>query len=140
MHLMEQPTQHQMHGPSTRPAHIVWRTIMSFSTITINSQHPSLSMELDRGNIWLVDKVHRIVLGLLPPHSSHLLQPLDVGIFAPLKMAISQRQTHLYRTGFRHIQKAEWLEHYIKARHVAITEKNVLSAWRGAGLFPENMF
>ena len=83
---------------------------------------------------------HKIILALLPPHSSHLLQPLDVGIFAPLKMAISQRQTQLYRSGFRRIQKVEWLEHYIEARRVAITEKNVLSAWRGAGLFPENMF
>ena len=83
---------------------------------------------------------HHIVLALLPPHSSHLLQPLDVGIFAPLKMAISQRQTRLYRSGFRHIQKVEWLEHYIEARNATIIEKNILSAWRGAGLFPENMF
>jgi len=83
---------------------------------------------------------NRIVLALLPPHSSHLLQPLDVGIFSPLKMALSQRQARLFRSGFRRIEKAEWTEHYIKARDVAMTEKNILSAWRGAGLFPENMF
>jgi hypothetical protein len=30
-----------------------------------------------------------IQLALLPPHTSHLLQPLDVGLFGPLKMALS---------------------------------------------------
>lgn len=33
----------------------------------------------------------RIDLVLLPPHSSHILQPLDVGIFGPLKTAISHQ-------------------------------------------------
>jgi DDE superfamily endonuclease len=83
---------------------------------------------------------NRIVLILLPPHSSHLLQPLDVCIFSPLKTALSQRQAQLFRSGVRRIEKAEWTEHYYAARTVAITEKNILSAWRGAGLFPENMF
>jgi hypothetical protein len=82
---------------------------------------------------------HRIVLCLLPPHSSHILQPLDVGIFAPLKMALSKRQARLFRSSVRRIEKVEWVEHYAEARQAAITEKNILSAWRGAGLFPENM-
>ena len=69
-----------------------------------------------------------IVLALLPPHSSCLLQPLDVGIFAPLKMAISHRQTCLYHSGFHCIQKVKWLEHYIEARNITITGKNILSA------------
>jgi len=82
---------------------------------------------------------HRIVLCLLPPHSSHILQPLDVGIFAPLKMALSKRQARLFRSSVRRIEKVEWVEHYAEARQAVITEKNILSAWRGAGLFPENM-
>ena len=28
---------------------------------------------------------HKIVLMILPPHSSHLTQPLDIGIFSHLK-------------------------------------------------------
>jgi len=56
------------------------------------------------------------------------------------KMAIFQRPSRLYRCGFRRIQAVEWLEHYIEARNVAMTEKNILSAWQGVGLFPENMF
>jgi len=82
---------------------------------------------------------NRIELVLLPPHSSHLMQPLDVGIFAPLKTALAHKQAVLFRSGVRRIGKAEWLEHFIEAREKAITERNILSAWRGAGLFPENM-
>jgi hypothetical protein len=82
---------------------------------------------------------NRILLVLLPPHSSHLLQPLDVGIFRPLKTALAHRQTQLFRSGVRRIEKAEWVEDFMEAQEDAITEKNVLSAWRSAGLFPENV-
>jgi len=40
-----------------------------------------------------------IVLLLLPLHSSHLMQSLDVGIFEPLKTAISAQLAHLISTG-----------------------------------------
>src|SRR5277367_5467328 len=30
------------------------------------------------------------------------------------------------------------MEAYVKARHIAITTSNILSGWRGAGLFPTN--
>jgi DDE superfamily endonuclease len=82
---------------------------------------------------------NRIDLLLLPPHSSHLMQPLDVAVFGPLKRAISLQISRLLRSGIRRIQKAEWLERYIQAREKAITKDNVLAGWRGAGLFPENM-
>jgi hypothetical protein len=55
-------------------------------------------------------------------------------------MALAWRQTHLFRSGLRTIQKVEWADHYIQARSVAINKKNILSAWRGAGIFPENVF
>ena len=31
---------------------------------------------------------NNIILMILPPHSSHLTQPLDIGIFGPLKTAM----------------------------------------------------
>jgi hypothetical protein len=80
-----------------------------------------------------------IDLILLPPHSSHLMQPLDVAVFGPLKQALSNQISRLLRSGIVRIQKAEWVERYIEAWDKAITEQNILSGWRGAGLFPENM-
>jgi hypothetical protein len=77
-----------------------------------------------------------IIIFLLPPHSSHLLQPLDVGVFGPLKHAMSLQLSRLYETEISRLQKIEWLEHYIQARLAAIIEQNILSGWRGAGIFP----
>src|SRR2546421_1231123 len=82
---------------------------------------------------------HHINLILLLPHSSHLLQPLDVAVFSPLKCAISSHVSHLVRSGVSRIQKVEWLERLILAREQGITKENILAGWRGAGLFPENM-
>ena len=82
---------------------------------------------------------HDIVLFLLPPHSSHLLQPLDVGVFSPLKHAMSSQLSRLYATEISRLQKVEWLEHYIKARSIAITSSNIHGGWRGSGLIPTNV-
>src|SRR2546423_55894 len=82
---------------------------------------------------------HNIIISLLLPHSSHLLQPLDVGVFGPLKNAMSSQLSRLYATEISRLHKAEWLEYYAKARSIAITSKNIQSGWRGAGLFPTNV-
>ena len=66
-----------------------------------------------------------IILLLLPPHSSHLTQPLDVRVFGPLKKVISASVSQLIQTGISHMQKFEWVQHYSKARstvlhHIAV--------------------
>jgi len=81
---------------------------------------------------------HKIILMVLPPHTSHLLQPLDVGVFSPLKNALTAQIKRYIGTGIARLQKAEWLSSYIKARSLAITQTNIMSAWRGAGLWPFN--
>ena len=40
-------------------------------------------------------KDHNVVLFVLPPHTSHLTQPLDVGVFGPLKK-LYNRECHSY--------------------------------------------
>ena len=81
---------------------------------------------------------HDIILFLLLPHSSHLLQPLDVGVFSPLKRAMSLQLSRLYATEISRLQKVEWVEHYAQARSIAITSQNVLAGWRGSGISPLN--
>ncbi len=50
-----------------------------------------------------------IRLNLLPPHSSHEFQPLDVGVFGPAKVAMKKIVTQFYvTTGFRKITKAHF--------------------------------
>ena len=81
---------------------------------------------------------HDILVLLLIPHSSQLMQPLDVGVFGPLKRAILSQLDPIFRTGVRHLHKAEQIESYIEAREVAITPSNIRGGWRGAELFPMN--
>jgi len=52
---------------------------------------------------------HDIILFLLPSHSLNLTQPLDVGIFGPLKTHISTALDSLTRTGVPRIEKVEWV-------------------------------
>ena len=79
-----------------------------------------------------------IVLLLLPPHSSHLLQSLDVDVFSSLKQAMGSLLNRLYRTGIRRVQKAEWFECFIPARTEAVNKSNIEGGWRGAGIYPIN--
>jgi len=81
---------------------------------------------------------NNIYLHLLIPHSSHLLQPLDVGVFGPLKKAISARLDRLLRAGINRLQKVEWLEAYADGREVVVSSDNIKGGFRGAGLDPLN--
>ena len=46
---------------------------------------------------------NRIYLILLPPHSSHLSQPLDVAVLGPLKHGMSLKISRLLRSGITRI-------------------------------------
>ncbi|KAF7565563.1 hypothetical protein PtrM4_096220 [Pyrenophora tritici-repentis] len=72
----------------------------------------------------------------MPPHSSHLLQPLDVGCFSPLKRAYSREVESLMRNHINHITKLEFLPAFKIAFDQAFTPANICSAFRGAGLVP----
>jgi hypothetical protein len=74
----------------------------------------------------------------MPPHSSHLCQPLDVGVFSPLKAHMSKELDKILRYGMPSIKKFEWANAYRHARPKAMTESNIKSSWRAAGLFPFN--
>jgi hypothetical protein len=81
---------------------------------------------------------NNIDLLILPPHCSHILQPLDIAIFGPLKTAHAVETDLLVRTGIVRLQKQEWVDVYRRARAKSITAVNIKSAWRGAGLIPWN--
>ena len=79
---------------------------------------------------------NKIILMVLPPHTSHLLQPLDVAIFAPVKQYLATQNKKFINCGIARQQRPEWLLAYAKARESAITKRNIYSAFRGAGLIP----
>lgn len=77
-----------------------------------------------------------IDLVCLPPHTSHLLQPLDVGVFSPLKRALSAEIEKLFRLDTRRIPRIEWTEAYITARAKAFTSRSIESSFRASGIYP----
>jgi hypothetical protein len=72
----------------------------------------------------------------MPPHSSHLLQPLDVGCFGPLKKAYGREIEQLIRRSITHICKTEFLPAFYAAFRATMTEKNIKGGFKGAGLIP----
>ena len=81
-------------------------------------------------------KENNIYTLCMPPHSSHLLQPLDVGCFSPLKRAYSREVESLIRHHINHITKLEFLPAFKVAFDRSFTLANICSAFRGAGLVP----
>jgi hypothetical protein len=61
----------------------------------------------------------------MPPHLSHLLQPLNVGCFAPLKKAYSRQAKLLIRNKITYITKLKFLLCFKAAFNTSITESNI---------------
>ena len=72
----------------------------------------------------------------MPPHSSHLLQPLDVGCFGPLKTAFSKQNQDLIRNHIFHITKVDFLATFYTAYLASFTQSNIKAGFRGSGLYP----
>lgn len=79
---------------------------------------------------------NRIILCRLPSHTSHKLQPCDVGVFSPLKMAYRAQVEQACRAGASTIGMPHFTYLYDRARKEAFTPRNIRSAWSKSGLFP----
>jgi len=77
-----------------------------------------------------------IDLLIMPPHCSHMLQPLDVSVFAPLKRALGKETDKVARLDSSRIARVQWTEMYMRAHKTAFSTSNICSGWRAAGLYP----
>jgi hypothetical protein len=74
----------------------------------------------------------------MPAHSSHLLQPLDVRCFRPLKKAYGREIEQLIRCSINHVSKTEFFPAFYAAFQKTMTKSNIKGGFRGAGLAPFN--
>jgi hypothetical protein len=81
---------------------------------------------------------HGILTLYMPPHSSHVLQLLDVVCFSPLKCKYSQRVRDLARQRAFHINKEGFLPAFRDAFFDVFTEVNCRKAFKALGLVPTN--
>jgi hypothetical protein len=72
----------------------------------------------------------------MPAHSSHLLQPLDVGCFAVLKRAYGCFISDLARVGYNHIDKFDFLDNYQHARLEAFQPNTIQNSFMATGINP----
>ena len=72
---------------------------------------------------------NNIITLCMPPHSSHLLQPLDIGCFSPLKALYSKQIKKLVQLQINYITKLEFLPAFKEAFRAVFTEQNIKSGF-----------
>lgn len=81
---------------------------------------------------------HNIILFRLPPHTTHKLQPLDVGIFGPIQakwLEIVDRELH--KTG-KKVHISQVVKLYMEAREAGMRKSTIEKAFLRSGLNPVN--
>lgn len=80
---------------------------------------------------------HKILILCLPSHTTHRLQPCDVGAFGPLA-ATWKSEVNKASSDWVPIRKSNLLDFYSRARKRAFTEDTIRSAFRKTGIYPLN--
>jgi hypothetical protein len=81
---------------------------------------------------------NKILTLCMPPHSSHILQPLDVVCFSPLKRKYYEHVRDLARKQVFHINKEGFLPAFKDAFCNVFTEAICRKAFKASGLVPIN--
>ena len=82
---------------------------------------------------------HGIILFVLPAHSSHILQPLDVAIFGPFKKYYySECAQYLYSHMGQTITRYDMCELACRAYLKALTPLNIQAGFKKTGIYPFN--
>jgi hypothetical protein len=108
---------------------IVHKTISKYRLLILDGHGSHATPEFD-----YYCKEHSIITLCIPAHSSHLLQPLDVGCFSSLKRAYDGLVSKYVRLGINHVDKPEFLHAFKGARLEAFSRSNILSGFTATGL------
>ncbi|KAK1845368.1 pogo transposable element with krab domain [Colletotrichum chrysophilum] len=107
------------------------RTKGVYRMLIIDGHESHLSAEFDD-----YCKQNNIITVSMPAHSSHLLQPLDIALYSPLKRAYGDEINLFIRASINHITKSEFFIAFHQAHNKVFNEENIRSAFQGAGISP----
>ncbi|KAL1953207.1 hypothetical protein VTO42DRAFT_3391 [Malbranchea cinnamomea] len=107
------------------------RTIGQYRLLILDRHGSHHGPEFDQ--FWVENSIIPLYM---PGHSSHLLQPLDVGCYSPLKQIYKKEVEKQMRLGINHIDKDEFLIIYSSVRPAVLSEKNIQSGFRATELIP----
>jgi hypothetical protein len=80
---------------------------------------------------------HKIIVLCLPPHTTHRLQPCDVGVFGPLA-ACWKGVVNAKSAEYIPIRKNNLVRYYAAAREKAFSQTTIQAAFRKTGIWPLN--
>ena len=83
---------------------------------------------------WAKDK--NLILFVLPPNTSHLLQPLDVGIYGPFKSYYHAECSMYMKKNTGEVVTRYMCEIGCNAYLKAMTPMNIQTAFRKTGIYP----
>jgi hypothetical protein len=79
---------------------------------------------------------HGVIPFSLPPHMSHLMQPLDVTVFQPYKHWHSEAIDAAIRTGCTDFNRVEFLAAFETFRRQALKSSTIKAGFEKTGLWP----
>ena len=113
--------------PATQRSQGAWRLLI------LDGHGSHLTPQFDQ-----ICEQNKIIPLCMPAHSSHLLQPLDIGCFSVLKRAYSKEIESDIRAGVNPITKLDFLEAYPIARAQSYKAETIKNSFAAAGLVPFN--
>ena len=111
--------------------HTASRTLGKYRMLILDGHSSHATAEFDH---FCTEK--NIIPLYMPPHSSHILQPLDVGCFSPLKRLYGQRIINKVQNGINTVDKTEFLYIYPTVHYHALSSSNIQSSFAATGLVP----
>jgi hypothetical protein len=82
-------------------------------------------------------KDNGIILLALPPHTSHIFQPLDVAVFKPLKGVYKKLASEwLLNNTEKEIPLKDFVNMFYQAFDKSVTSKNLIAGFVGSCIFP----
>lgn len=111
--------------------HTESRTMVAYRLLILDGHSSQATPELDQ-----CCTANKIITLCMPTHTSHLLQPLDVSCYSPLKRLYGQEVQELARQGIYHTGKEDSLAVYIKVRVFVFIDQNITSGFQATGLIP----
>ena len=86
---------------------------------------------------------HNIELFCLLPHTTHHMQPLDVGVFGPLQWRWQEHCDKVLKITDEEIRKVDFVKEYMAVRDEAFLPETITKAWKkslGIYLLNPNIF
>ncbi|XP_061196712.1 uncharacterized protein LOC133204990 [Saccostrea echinata] len=81
-------------------------------------------------------KNNNVILFVLPPHCSHILQPMDVGCFGPFQLKYNQECLSFSRLNHKTVTRYDVCALACKAYTAALSPTNIQAAFSKSGIYP----